>query len=70
MQLNPVDSNNKTLSMPSCRELHYHLQINNSKENVRKMLPDTCFSALHTSNYVTPLTSVLIIIFARAKIKY
>lgn len=43
MQLNPVDSNNKTLSMPCCRELHYHLQINNSKENVRKMLPDSVF---------------------------
>lgn len=26
MQLNPVDSNKKTLSMPCCRELHYHLQ--------------------------------------------
>lgn len=62
MQLNPVDSINKTLSMPSCKELHYHLQINSSKENVRKMLPDSFF--LHTSHYITSLTSMLPTILA------
>lgn len=68
MQLNPVDSSNKTLSMPCCKELHYHLQINNSKENVRKMLPDSFF--LHTSHYIMPLTSMLTIILAGAKTNY
>lgn len=57
MQLNPVDSNNKTLSMPCCRELHYHLQINNSKENIRKMLPDKFLSAYKSLHYALDINA-------------